>query len=80
MESLVNDSVIACDKITDTSEIVSIDSINKKAKYKIDYYIFHNTLVINKFKTIFQIIQFIHIHTLLIFIAFNCYYIKHWLK
>lgn len=41
MKSLANDSVITCDEIIDMPEIVSIDSLNKKTKCKMDYYIFH---------------------------------------
>ena len=50
-----NDSVIACDEIIgtvaksydDTPKTVSINSNNKKAKYKMDYYIFHTLLLVN---------------------------------
>ena len=41
MKSLANDSVITCDEIIDMPEIVSIDSLNKKTKCKMDYYILH---------------------------------------
>ena len=36
MKSLANDSVITCDEIIDMPEIVSIDSLNKKTKCKMD--------------------------------------------
>ena len=41
MKSLANDSVITCDEIIDMPETVSIDSLNKKTKCKMDYYILH---------------------------------------
>ena len=36
MKSLINQSIIACDKITDTPETVPINSINKKNKTNIN--------------------------------------------
>ena len=38
---IIDDSVITGDGIVDTLDNVSIDSINKKAKYKIDYFTSH---------------------------------------
>ena len=64
-KSLINDSVITGDEIIDMWDTVSTHSISKEIKYKMDYYVFHTTLLV----TICLL--------LLIFIANNCYYIKH---
>ena len=40
MKSLINDTRITCDEIITMSGTLSIDSINKKTKYKMDDYIF----------------------------------------
>ena len=46
MKSLIEYSVITWDKIEDTQETVSVASVNKKARYKIDYYIFLTILLV----------------------------------
>ena len=44
MKSPIDDSLVVCDEIIDTSDTVPIDSNNKKAKHKKDYHIFQTTL------------------------------------
>ena len=68
IKSRIDHLVIMCDVIIDTSDTVLIYSIDKKATYIIDYYIFHIFLL----AAIFLL--------LLINIGINCYYITHRLK
>ena len=64
VKSLINDWLITCDEIIDMSETVSIDSINKKVKYKTDFFVFYTILLVNICLL------------LLIIIVINCYNIK----
>lgn len=41
MKRLIDDSVITCDEIINAADTVPIYSIDNKASYKMDYYIFH---------------------------------------
>lgn len=62
MRSLIDDSVVTCDKIADTQETVTTDSVNKKATCKMDYCVLYTFLLV----------------TILVFIILlNCHYIKH---
>ena len=45
MKSLLGDSVITSDKITDTPEIVSINSNDQKATNNMGYYFFYTFLL-----------------------------------
>ena len=41
MKRLIDDSVITCDEIINATDTVPIYSIDNKASYKMDHYIFH---------------------------------------
>ena len=41
VKSIIRDLVITCDEIVDTPETMSINSNNKKAAFKMGYYILH---------------------------------------
>lgn len=56
-----DDSVITCDEIGDMPHTLPIDSIDKKATYKKEYYILHAFLMVTMCML------------LLITIAINCY-------
>ena len=65
-KSIVDNSVIACNEITNATDSVKstvlINSDDKKVRYKMDYYIWHTFLLV----------------TILIFIYYHCYhYAKH---
>ena len=68
MNSIINDSVITYKKIKGMPETASIDPVDKKSKYKINYYVFHTVLLV----TICLL--------LLIIIDIKLYYIKPQLK
>ena len=46
MKSFIDNSVITCDEIIDTAETMPINSNDKKATYKMDYYIWHTFLLV----------------------------------
>ena len=66
MKSLINDLVITYDEIIDTPDNELIDSLNKKLRYKMDYYVFHSILLVT-----------IRLLLLIIITAINFYYMKH---
>lgn len=63
MKSVIHDSLMACDEITEAPETVSINSNYRNVVYKMDYYFFHTLLLVT---------------TLLLIIGTTCYYcIRH---